>query len=51
LEDKYIIQDWTGKRLFANQTFDTFEDAWDFIYENVPDEGEDTYDEYYVEGR
>lgn len=32
---KYIIRDWAGNRIFKNMEFDTFEDAWQYIYENV----------------
>lgn len=46
----YIIEDWTGKRLFPEKTFLTFEEGWDFIYTNVKEEKEEdgTYDDYYV---
>jgi hypothetical protein len=30
---KFIIKDWTGKICFHGQTFDSFEDAWGFLYE------------------
>lgn len=49
-DKKYIIQDWAGNRLFPNDIFDTFEEGWDFIRENVeedsPEDG--TFDDYYV---
>ncbi len=45
---RFIIEDWTGKRLFPDLTFDTFEDGWSHIDENVTDEGDSTYDDYYV---
>ena len=32
---KFIIQDWAGNRMFPNETFNTFEDGWEFVYENV----------------
>ena len=32
---KYIIEDWAGNRLFSHKEFDSYEDGWDFIYENV----------------
>ncbi len=44
----FIVQDWTGKRLFPDRTFDTFEDGWEHIYANVEDEGDGTFDDYYV---
>ena len=38
----FIIQDWAGNRMFPEHAFETFEDAWEFIYENVDNS---TYDE------
>lgn len=48
---KYIIKDWAGNTLFKGKTFDTYEDGWNFIYENVKEEveGDGTYDDYRVE--
>ena len=39
-----------GNRLFTNHTFTSFEDGWEFIYENIKEEYEEdgTYDDYYV---
>ena len=31
----WIIEDWAGNRMFPDKTFDSFDDAWDYIYENV----------------
>jgi len=47
---KYIIEDWAGNHLFKNHKFTSFQDAWDFIYENIKEETEDdgTYDDYFV---
>ena len=47
---KYIIEDWAGNRLFPTQEFETFEDGWDFIYDNIHEDSEDdgTYDDVYV---
>lgn len=46
----YIIEDWAGNRLFKDKSFDSFEEGWEFIYENIkedsPEDG--TYDDYYV---
>lgn len=46
----YIIKDWAGNHLFPEETFDSFEEGWDFIHENVIEEYEDdgTFDDYYV---
>ncbi len=51
---KFIIQDWTGKTCFFGKEFDSFEDGWDFLYEQFPDDGDKPEDEqdlqeYYVE--
>jgi hypothetical protein len=47
---KYIIQDWAGNRMFPNNEFDSFEDGWAFIHENIHEETEDdgTYDDVFV---
>lgn len=29
---KYIIKDWAGNTCFQGREFDTFEDAWGFLY-------------------
>lgn len=46
----YIIVDWTNKRLFPTKTFDSFEEGWEFIYENIEEEEEDdgTYEDVFV---
>lgn len=44
----YIIQDWAGNILFNGKEFETFEDGWGFILENVEDENDNTYDDYFV---
>lgn len=43
----YRIEDWMGNVLFNGQTFKTFLDAWDFIFQAFPDE--ECLDDYYVE--
>lgn len=45
---KFVIQDWAGNMLFDGKTFESFEDGWEFIYNQFPDE-EDLSD-YYVLG-
>lgn len=42
----FIIQDWAGNVLFNGREFESFEDAWDFIYEQFPDE--ENFEDYYV---
>jgi hypothetical protein len=44
------IIDWMGNRLFDNKTFDTFDEGWEFITQNVEEEFEEdnTYNDYYV---
>lgn len=46
----YIIEDWAGNRLFKDKTFSNFDEAWEFIHENVKEETPEdgTYDDYYV---
>jgi len=60
---KWIIKGWTGNRLWRefgsndpNLSFDSFEEAWGFIYEAKPEPEEGSpdwvdgwYDDYYVE--
>ena len=48
--NKFVIIDWTGNRLFPNQEFESFQDGWAFIYENIHEEFEDdgTYDDVLV---
>jgi hypothetical protein len=43
---KFFIQDWAGNRLDAHGTFETFEDAWGYIYEHWPNE--EDWQELYV---
>ncbi len=43
---KYIIEDWAGNHLFKDKVFESFEDGWDFIMEQFPDE--DDLQDYYV---
>lgn len=53
---KYIIKDWAGNHLFKDQVFDSYEEGWEYIYENVDnslydetqDEDHNEYQEYYV---
>lgn len=55
---KYIIKDWTSNILnhkgrfelpcfVVPKTFETFEDAWDWIYTNIDDE--EVYQDLFVE--
>ena len=49
---KFIIKDWANNVCFKGREFDSFEDAWGFLYETYPDydsEINGTFDEYYVE--
>ena len=47
---KWIIQDWTGKNIFPNKEFESFEEGWEFVYENIQEEFEDggTYEDIHV---
>ena len=52
----YIITSWTGRVLFNGKEFETFEGAWDYIYQADP-EPEQTdprwldgwFEDYYVD--
>lgn len=52
----YIITDWANNHLFKNKTFDTFDEGWEFIYENVDNskyeetnnEDDNVYQDYFV---
>jgi len=43
----YIIQDWCGNVLLNGQAFDSFEEGWAWILENILDE-DNAYDDYFV---
>lgn len=53
---KYIIKDWADNHLFQDEVFDSYEEGWEFIYENVDnsvydetlDDDDSVYQEYYV---
>ena len=38
VNEKWIIMDWAYNWLFPRQEFESFEDGWDWIYENIEDE-------------
>ena len=44
---KWIIIDWAYNRLFPKMEFESFEDGWEFIYENIEDE-DNAYDDIFV---
>lgn len=54
--DTFIIIDWAGNHLFKDKEFETFEEGWEYIYENVNNskydetgnEDDNEYQEYYV---
>ena len=50
---KYIIQDWAGNVMFNQIEFETFEDAWSYVYEKFEylsdSEAEEQYQDIYVE--
>jgi len=45
---EFIIVDWVNNHLFKDKVFNSFEDGWDFIQENIEDNNDNTYDDYYV---
>jgi len=43
------IVDWANNGMFNNKEFKTYEDAWEYIYENVDDsEDINAYDDYFA---
>jgi hypothetical protein len=53
---RWEIRDWTNKICFGGKTFSSFEDGWEFIYENDPEPEQGTpewldgwYDDYFVQ--
>lgn len=48
--EKWIILDWAYNRMFITKEFDSFEDGWDFIYENIEDE-DNVYEDLFVVGK
>ena len=52
----YIIKDWANNHLFIDKEFNSFEDGWLYIYENIDNskynktgnENDNEYQEYYV---
>ena len=51
MSTEFEIRDWTGKVCFNGKRFESFDDAWSFIYEADPNESDDEhyYDDYFVE--
>ncbi len=47
-EQEFIIVDWAGNDVFRGQTFETFEDANDFLCEFLDESYEDLRDEYEI---
>lgn len=53
---KYIIEDWAGNHLFKDEVFKSYEEGWEFIYENIDNsvydetqnENDNEYQDYYV---
>lgn len=53
---RWIIKDWIGNICFGGKSFGSFEEGWDFIYENDPEPPTDSprwkdhwFDDYFVE--
>ena len=49
---KWIIKDWADNHLFPEKEFNSFEDAWEFLYETFREEmekDEEFFQDYYVE--
>ena len=45
---KYIIKDWIDNLCFNGIEFDSFEDAWGYVYEKFPNGDDGTFDDYFV---
>jgi len=43
----YIIEDWVYNIMFNGKMFNTFDDAWCFVYENIEDK-DNAYDDIFV---
>lgn len=40
----WVIEDWNANRMFPEQTWNTYQSAWDFVHANCPEEDwEDIY--------
>ena len=44
--DEWVITDWAGNRMVPGYTFESFEDGWEFVREQCP---EDSWQDIYVE--
>lgn len=44
----WIIEDWTGKHLFPDQSFQSFQDGWNFLNQKFENEEDGWQDEYFV---
>jgi len=44
----YLIQDWDGNVCFFGQTFKTFDDAEEFLFEKLVDDYETDREDYYI---
>lgn len=48
---QWAIFDWAGNRIKSNKTFESFEDAWDYIMGELTDEiglVDEDYQEFHV---
>lgn len=48
---KFIIVDWAGNRISPDKSFESFDDAWDYILGDMTDRlglTEEDYQEYFV---
>jgi hypothetical protein len=49
MKKKFIIKDWADNHLFVGQSFESFDDGWEFLYEQFPDGDNDrTFDDLFV---
>ena len=52
MKQKFIIVDWADNHCFTNKKFNSYDEAWEFIYCKFPvldnDDRENELDSYYV---
>lgn len=46
MSNKYIIKDWADNHLFKDMEFNSFEDGWDFLLQQFPND--EDLEDYYV---
>lgn len=47
MSKQFIIKDWANNEIAPGETFESFEDGWSWIYENIQDE--EMFQDLYIE--